>query len=222
MSTRWAKRPPADGPSRALRVAVVLLLGIALIAAFVYVVRRGEGGLEEVTKPQEEIVDIGAIVTHVRSLNRLETASMRISHIANIKQSYHLVPDTLGGDELTLLAAGDVIAGIDLSKLDEKDVTREPNGGVVIHLPAPEILVTRIDNNATRVINRKTGMLRREDPDLESRLRAHVEETIKREAVHEGILGLAQNNGERVLAELLHTLGFRRVRFMFAPASAAR
>jgi hypothetical protein len=222
MSTRWAKRPPRSGSSKAVRVAFVLLLGLAVIAAFLYVVRRGESTLDEATKPQEEIVDLGAVVTHIKSLNRLETASMRISHIANIKQSYHLVPDTLGGDELTLLAAGDVIAGIDLSKLDERNVTREANGGVVIHLPAPEILVTRIDNNATRVINRKTGMLRREDPDLESRLRAHVEDTIKREAVREGILGLAQNNGERVLAELLHTLGFRRVRFIFARSNAPR
>jgi hypothetical protein len=218
--TRWAKQPPK--PPRTWRTAFVVLLGLAVIAAFLYVVRRGEHAVDEATKPQEEIIDIGAVVTHIRSLNRLETASMRITHVASMKQGYQYVPDMLGGDELTLLAAGDVIAGLDLAKLDERNVTREPDGGVVIHLPAPEILVTRLDNAATRVINRKTGMLRHEDPELESRLRVHVEDMIRREAVRQGILGLAQNNGERVLAELLHTLGFRRVRFMFPTASPAR
>jgi hypothetical protein len=204
------------------RLALAIIFGLAVVALFGYIVRRGQNAVDEVTKPQEEIVDLGAVVTHIRSLNRLETASMRITHVANIKQTYKLVPDMFGGDELTLLAAGDVIAGLDLSKLADNDVTRDANGGAVIHLPAPEILVTRIDNTATRVVNRKTGMLRREDPDLESHARQHVEDMIRTEALRQGILGMAQNNGERALAELLHALGFRHVRFVFARAASGR
>ena len=68
---------------------------------------------------------------------------MRITHVATIKQTYKWVPDAFGGDSLTLLAAGDVIAGFDFSKLSEDDVTRDASGGVILHLPAPEILVTR-------------------------------------------------------------------------------
>lgn len=200
-------------------ITTVVLLGVVVIAAFVYFIHRAKRAEEELTKPTEEIVDLGAIVTHVRSLNRLETAEMRITHVANVKQTYKWVPDALGGDSLTLLAAGDVIAGFDFSKLSEDDVTRDASGGVILHLPAPEILVTRIDNQATRVINRNTGMLRRADPDMESRARAHVETMIHDEALKSGILKLAEDNGEKVLAELLHTLGFQRVRFMFAKPS---
>lgn len=204
------------------RLATAVVLGIAVVAMFAYLVRRGENAVDEVTKPQEQIVDLGAVLTHVRSLNRLETASMRITHVATISQSYKLVPDALGGDELTLLAAGDVIAGLDLSKVQESDVTRDAEGGAIVHLPAPEILVTRIDNAATRVVNRKTGMLRREDPDLESRAREHVEQMIRTEALRQGILKMAQDNGEKALAELLHALGFRRVRFIFDRANPQR
>ena len=200
-------------------VTTVVILGVVVIAAFVYLERRAKREAEEAIAPHEEVIDIGAVVTHVRSLNRLETAEMRITHVATIKQTYKWVPDALGGDTLTLLAAGDVIAGFDLSQLTEDDVTRDGAGGVVVHLPAPQILVTRLDNNATRVINRNTGMLRREDPDMESRARAHVETMVRDEALKNGILKQAQDNGEKVLAELLHTLGFQRVRFMFAKPS---
>ena len=200
-------------------VTTVVLLGVVVVAAFVYVVHRARKAEEEATTPHEEIVDVGALVIRVRSLNRLETAEMRITHVATVKQSYKWVPDSLGGDSLTLLAAGDVIAGFDFSQLSENDVTRDRTGGVIIHLPAPEILVTRLDNNATRVINRDTGMLRREDPEMESRARSHVETMIRDEALKNGILKLSQDNGEKVLAELLHTLGFQRVRFIFAKPS---
>ena len=54
---------------------------------------------------------------------------------------------------------------------------------------------------------------------MESRARAHVETMIHDEALKSGILKLAEDNGEKVLAELLHTLGFQRVRFMFAKPS---
>jgi len=203
-------------------VTAVVLLGVVVIAAFVYLERRAAREAEEVVTPHEETVDIGAIVTRVRSLNRLETAEMRITHVATIKQTYKWVPDAFGGDSLTLLAAGDVIAGFDFSQLTENDVTHDATGTVILHLPPPQILVTRLDNNATRVINRNTGMLRREDPDMESRARAHVETMIRDEALKNGVLKQAQDNGEKVLAELLHTLGFQRVRFMFAKPSGFR
>src|ERR1051326_1299384 len=196
-------------------VTTVVILGVVVIAAFVYLERRAKRETEEMVAPHEEIVDIGAIVTRVRSLNPLETAEMRITHVATIKQTYKFVPDSLGGDSLTLLAAGDVIAGFDFSQLTENDVTHDAAGTVILHLPPPEILVTRLDNNATRVINRNTGILRREDTDMESRARAHVETMIRDEALKNGILKQAEDNGEKVLAELLHTLGFQRVRFVF-------
>jgi hypothetical protein len=203
-------------------VTTVVILGVVVIAAFVYLERRAKREAEEIVTPHEETVDVGAIVTRVRSLNRLETSEMRITHVATVKQTYKYVPDALGGDSLTLLAAGDVIAGFDFSQLTENDVTHDATGTVILHLPPPEILVTRLDNNATRVINRNTGILRREDSDMESRARAHVETMIRDEALKNGILKQAQDNGEKVLAELLHTLGFQRVRFMFAKPTGSR
>jgi hypothetical protein len=154
------------------------------------------------------------MVTQIRNLNRLETASMHVMHISTTTQTYNLVPDAIGGDELTFLAVGDVIAGVDLSLLNRDDVWRESDGTVVLRLPPPQILVSRVDNRESRVIHRKTGLLRHADIDLESRVRQRAESEIRNESLKKGILPLAGQNAQLKLAEFLHTLGFEKVKFV--------
>jgi hypothetical protein len=177
--------------------------------------------VSEVLTPQEKVVDLTALVTQVRELNRLETASMHVMHVGKVTQSYKLVPNAIAGDELTFLAEGDVIAGIDLAQLKKEDVWRSPDGTVNIRLPRAQVLVTKIDNNKSRVISRDTGVLRRRDVDLETRARQHAERNIHDEAVKRGILKLAQDNGERKLADFLIAAGIQKVKFVSLPGSSS-
>jgi hypothetical protein len=202
------------------RKALAFVLGGFLIAAIVAVTTAvivwrtaKRTVLEEILKPQEKTIDITAVVTQVRELNRLETASMRVVHVGTVKQSYTMVPNALAGDEITFLATGDVIAGLDLSRIRPQDVWRTPDGAVHMRLPPPEILVTRVDNEKSRVVSRKTGMLRRADVDLETRARQHAEQNIRAEAIRNGVLRIAADSGERKLAGFLRTLGVEKVVF---------
>lgn len=179
--------------------------------------RAASNAVETVLKPKEKTIDLSVLVTQVRDLNRLETASMHVLHVGRVTQSYKMVPNALAGDEITFLAAGDVIAGIDLSQLGRNDVWRSSDGTINLRLPPPRILVSRVDNQESRVLNRKTGVLRRADTDLETRARQHAEANIRREAVKKGILPLAGRNAEKHLAGFLHTLGFEKVRFVSTP-----
>jgi hypothetical protein len=199
------------------RLSVLFVVAVVIITAFLLfreIPRRVEQAL---TKPHEEQIDLGAVVTRVRDLNRLETAAMRVTHISTITQSYNLVPNAMGGDQLTLFAAGDVIAGVDLSRITPNDVRREADGSIVMRLPPPEILVSRLDNRETRVISRKTGIFRRADDNLESRARMNAEIGIRQEAMKKGILPLAANNAEGKLASFIQTLGVKTVRFERLP-----
>jgi hypothetical protein len=162
---------------------------------------------------QEEQVDLGSVVTRVRSLARLETAAMHVTNVSTMRQGYNIIPDKLAGDEITLYAAGDVIAGIDLSTIQQHDVWREPDGTLVMRLPPSQLLVSRLDNRETHVINRKTGFFRGADQGLEGRARQYAEQQIRNEAVRKNVLGIAQEGAEAKLAPLLHTLGFMKVRF---------
>jgi len=202
-------------------IAAVCVIGVTFGVAWI-AWRQTQRRVEQAFTPHEEQIDLGAVVTRVRALNRLETASMRVVHVSTITQSYELVPNALAGDELTFFAAGDVIAGIDLSQLKQEDVRRDADGTIVVRLPPPQVLVTRIDNRASRVLNRKTGFFRRADMNLESRARQYAEQGIRNEALNKGILTTASQNAEVKVAELLHTFGFQRVRCESATPSPSR
>jgi len=208
------------------RRQILTLLGatafiVAIAAATVwFLVRRIDQAVVSAVTSKEETVDLGTLVTRVRDLNRLETATMRVTSISTVKQTYDLIPNALAGDELTLYATGDVIAGVDLSLLKQEDVRREPDGTIVVRLPPPQLLVSRIDNRTTRVTGRRTGVFRRADIGMEGRARQYAEQNIRNEAVHKGILPLAQQNAEARIAGLLHTLGATKVRFVAAEGSS--
>ncbi len=193
----------------AIPVAALLVLG----ATAWLIWRDAHRRVEALTTRQEEMIPLAAVVTRVRDLSRLETAAMHVVHVSTVKQSYQLIPNAIAGDELTFFAAGDVIAGVDLAQLRDADVRREADGAIVVRLPPPQVLVTRLDNKESRVISRKTGLLRRADVDLESRARQYAEGGIRSEAVRRGILPLAAQNAETKLAGFLHTMGFAKVRF---------
>jgi hypothetical protein len=197
-------------------VALVAILAclISIVAALVILRRTAKKVEQFVLAPKEETVDLSALVIRVRALSRLETAAMRVIHISTVTQSYNMVPNAIAGDQLTFLATGDVIAGIDLSQLKQEDVWREPDGTIVLRLPQSQILVSRIDNRESKVMSRKTGMLRRGDINLESRARQHAEAGVRREALNKGILPLANQNAQTKLADFLHTLGFQKVKFV--------
>jgi len=208
------------------RRQILTLLGatafiVAIAAATVwFLVRRIDQAVVSAMTSKEETVDLGTLVTRVRDLNRLETATMRVTSISTVKQTYDLIPNALAGDELTLYATGDVIAGVDLSLLKQEDVRREPDGTIVVRLPQPQLLVSRIDNRTTRVTGRRTGVFRRADIGMEGRARQYAEQNIRNEAVHKGILPLAQQNAEARIAGLLHTLGATKVRFVAPEGSS--
>ena len=194
-------------------LAIVVLLGVGGYVAWRLARKAAREVITDVITKKEEQVDLTALVTQVRELSRLETTSMRVVHVSTISQGYQMVPDSLAGDQLTFLATGDVIAGIDLSLLQQKDVWTDTDGTIVLRLPPPQILLTRVDNRESRVIDRKTGLLRKADMNLESRARQYAEQAIRNEAVRKGILPSAAQNAEKKIADFLHTLGAQKVRF---------
>jgi hypothetical protein len=202
-------------------VAALAGAAIVALAVGVLVFRDSVRSAATLTKPHEEMLDLSLVINRVRGLNRLETAVMRVTHVGTISQTYTLVPNALAGDEVTLYSVGDVIAGVDLSQLGPGDVHRDPDGTVVIRLPPPQVLVSRIDNRQTHVVSRRTGVFRRADAQLEAHARQYAEQSIRNEAIHRNILGMARTNAELRIAELAHEMGAESVRFSQATSGGS-
>jgi hypothetical protein len=152
------------------------------------------------------IPDPVTIIKDVTSLARLETIQYTVEKVitAEIGQGDF---GFLFGDKLLFVAHGFVIAGIDMEKLQPGDM-QMVNGVLNVRLPPVEIFVTTLDNDKSYVYNRETGLLTEGDQNLETTARQAAENEIKKAAIEDGILNLAQQNAESFLTKFFGALGF--------------
>jgi hypothetical protein len=208
------------------QIALVLVLiggGIWLAATFqstlnaqLSPVREAAGNLStqvaQVLHPTPTVLpDPVTIVHEVRSLARLETIKFSLEKIitAETRQG---VFEWLVGDRLIFVAHGEVIAGIDLNKLDPEDL--QVRGGVLyVSLPEAEVFVVAIDNEKSYVYDRDTGIFTKGEVDLETEARRAAEVEIENSALDDGILELAAQNAESFLERLFRDLGYPEVIF---------
>jgi hypothetical protein len=166
------------------------------------------------------IPDPVSIIHEIRSLARLETIQYSVEKVISADAGREEL-EALFGDKLLFVAHGEVIAGIDLEKLQLNDVQLEGKA-VTIKLPAAEILSARLDNDKSYVYNRQTGLLTRQDEELETRARQAAEEQIYKTAIDDGILKQAQTNAEAYLDRLIRSLGYSEVIFKGSEPSVER
>ncbi len=151
-----------------------------------------------------------AVVTEIRKLNRLETASFTIEKIIDAGKKENVFSELLFGDRILLIAHGEVIAGFDFSKLNG-DSIKVSGSSLEITLPPPQILSSKLDNNLTRVYDRKEGILTKGNKDMESEARKSAEISIIEAACEAGILDTATVNGKKQLTALFSALKFESI-----------
>jgi hypothetical protein len=158
------------------------------------------------------IPDPVTILREVRSLARLETVQYTMEKVITSEVGQGPL-GFLFGDRLLFVAHGEVIAGVDLEKLDADQMQVE-NGVLKIRLPEAEIFISTLNNQLSYVYDRETGILKRGDVTLESLARQAAEKEIQKAAVEDGILETAQKNAESYLYRLLRQLGYSEVIFI--------
>ncbi len=121
----------------------------------------------------------------------------------------------ISGQRVLLVAYGEVRAGLDLSQMEEDDIIIDGDQAVVV-LPMAEILSSKLDNEKTYIYDYEKGIFTPEDPGLFDEVRQIAEKEIVEAALEDGILDKAQTNAQAYLLLLIHSLGFREVRFMVA------
>jgi hypothetical protein len=127
----------------------------------------------------------------------------------------------LGTVELVLIVPGEVIAGVDLTHVASEDIQVQGDT-VTLVLPAPEVLVTRVDPETVRVYDLKQKLFAPAPDELELELLTRAEDNLRGQALEAGILDGAKSVAEAQLTSWLYELGFRRVTiFWRAPTPSA-
>lgn len=219
-------KAPRRSPAQPLGTIVLLalLLGIAIVGYLIVdtllQLRRPLEAVPDAVSTQMQqilnptptlIASPQTIVHEVRTLARLETASYTIEKVIAAESGEGPL-GFLFRDKLLLVAQGQVIAGVDLTRMTVADV-QVAGTTVYVTLPASEIFVATLDNENTYVYDRQTGLFGQQ-VDLETLARQEAERAILEAALEDGILETAQKNAELYVGGLIRALGFEEVVFM--------
>lgn len=155
-------------------------------------------------------VNDAAIINEIKALNRWETASYSIEKIIDNGNTGNIFQKILFGNRILLIAHGEVIGGFDFSKLSDGDI-KVDGDTIILNLPAPQILSTRLDEAKTRVYDRQKGILVETSENLETEARIQAVDAIYDAACTQGILNIATENAKKQLTPLLSSFGFTTV-----------
>jgi Protein of unknown function (DUF4230) len=202
-----------ERPKNPARILVVAFLALLVVGTVVWVsvglgllrwtgMFRGAATVFNVNQP--------TVVRQIQQLQRLETVNYTMDKIISGEHDNPYLPKFLAGDRLLLVVHGEVIAGVDLGKVQPGDISVNRRT-ISLRIPAAEVFSTRIDSAKTRVYSRDTGLFSSPDPNLESDVRAEAERELQQAALQDGVLKTAEQNAQNTLSSLLKGLGFDQV-----------
>ena len=211
-----APRPARSCVLSALFVVLIAMLAALLGGGAVWLgghTLASRGGDPTTTRVRSTPAVLGA----VRALARLETVSFHMERVIDMRdRQTHLFGLFESEDAVLLVAAVDVIAGIDLSVVREGDLQVDRQSGALrLVLPPPILLSSRLDTDRTYVHSRTTDTLALSGRTLETRARQEAERSLREAALEAGILVRARENAEHTVRKLLESLGAAGVEITF-------
>lgn len=148
------------------------------------------------------------VITEVRKLNQLVTVRYRIQRVVGIREQK--VP--VGEESILLMVQGEVLAGVDLDSIRPRDVDYAGKGNVVIALPSSRVFNSFLDEEQTKVWDRRITWWTPwvpYDPDLEHKARLQALNEVRNAALQMGILEQAEKNAKVSIRELLGGFNLR-------------
>lgn len=188
-------------------------LGIVLMLLLLSTFERGRQALLNPFGFSTRVTPSGPVVLEqLQKMARLETARYKGHTIVKGNTGSDVVPSFIAGDKLVFIGHGEVVAGVDLGKMQPGDI--QINGDKVsIKLPPAEVFHSRLDNHQSEVFERQTGVFSRPDPTLETRVRQEAEKQILEAAEQSEIKKHAAQGAREALRKQLGMLGFGDVEF---------
>lgn len=178
-------------------LALFFIVLLALIAFIIYLLKSS--GHEEKVYVTHDVV-----VQQIEELGNLEVVKYNIQDVVQYEKKRTWLPNS----KTSLMVAGEVIACVDLTKLDKNDIFTDKDS-VSLILPIPEICHYKVDHSRSKVYNIEYGLW--ETAELVDDAYAHAERHLYDAALNMGIAQESRGNAIKVLTPILRGLGFTRI-----------
>ncbi|HUN06015.1 MAG TPA: DUF4230 domain-containing protein [Aggregatilineales bacterium] len=180
-------------------------------------------GLIGVTFIGERQLNAATILTKIQQLSTLTTSRYNFSTVVTSQRDMPSPLQALYGESLAMVAVGHVTAGVDLSSLSREEIELS-DSFLEITLPAAQLQDCFLNESASYIIERNTGLFNRSITDLESSARQYAINQFRDFALAEGILRNAENQARIAIEQLIALTdsdSIREVLVTFKPADPA-
>ncbi len=225
--TKDASREPSPSPSAAWAAAFGKL---AWPAAFVTVCAMGFGFLKpapSVDVPKANAIVVEAptetVIKEIRGLGRLETAAVHVEKVVDVTETQkHLFGLLEAKDSLLYVASGELVLGVDLTKLRDGDTRFDPaTKKAFVTLPEPELFSSRLDEVRSHVHVRNTEILAQKNDALESVARGRALAAFEVAAHEPSTIAMARARAEQQLRHLAKAWGASDLEITWRDAATA-
>jgi len=212
--TRTANQPGWGRPF-CLALMVMMLLTLVVVGGFVLllvyqVITIPQNLFSAISNPVTITTHSTMVLDGIQDMEQLLTTRYTYSTIITSEREMPGLLATFYGDRLSMVAVGHVTAGIDLSQLTEDSIVTQ-NGIMTVSLPAPRLQECYLNEQASYVVARDTGVFASPVADLDSEARRYAVSQFAEMAIGNGILLEAQQQGETAIGEFIGLLGMQDV-----------
>jgi len=150
------------------------------------------------------------MVQKISSMGKLELVKYTMKDIIEQKEIHPILPDS----KVLFLAAGEVTACIDLTKIKRSDITQTKDS-VVVYLPQPEICYSKLDHQKSRVYDISGAWFEDNAKDMVEDVYKIAEKRILDNARQMDVLGMARTNAQLIFKPLLESISGKVVVLKF-------
>ena len=200
---------------------LILLNTLCVGGAIVLVVRQvisiPPGLLSAFTGGSAPItIQATTVLDRIQTLSDVVTTRYNYSSLVQSQRDMPGLLNALYGDKLLMVAVGHINAGIDMTKVTASNITRQGDS-MTIRLPPPQLLDCFLDEKASYIVSRDTGLFAKPAPNLDQEARRYAVAQFRDTAINADIYSEVQTHAQTVVQDFVTSLGIKQVTVQTSP-----
>lgn len=181
---------------------LILILGFTIGLLCMYFIFNREKNVQKIE------ISHNMVMEKIEALGNLEVLKYSIKDVMEYKKVRQWLPNA----KAALIISGEVIACIDLTKIEQNDI-HVSGDSITLRLPSPEICHVRIDHEKSHIYNIEYGLW--ESGKIMDEAYRYAEKELYKQAEKIDFESKSRDNANNLLRPILYAMGFKNVNITF-------